>query len=48
MLLYIAKDNFYPGFNGKINSFTLLLCNGAYDPNYPPNEKPPDTPKPPP
>lgn len=25
-----------------------MLCNGAYDPNYPPDPKPPDTPKPPP
>ncbi len=46
--MYLAKDNFYPSFNGKVSNFKLLLCGGAYDPSYPVDPKPPDTPLPPP
>lgn len=30
--IYIGKDKFYPAYNGKIASFRVLLCNGAFNP----------------
>lgn len=38
--LFLAKDKFYPSFNGKIANFRILLCTGAYDIKYPPGPDP--------
>ena len=46
--VYIAKDKFYPSYNGQIASFKLILCDGAFDPQFPTDPVPPKTPVPPP
>jgi hypothetical protein len=30
--LYLAKDKFYPSYNGKVANMKMLLCDGAFDP----------------
>lgn len=31
-LVYLAKDQFYPSYNGKVGRFAITLCDGAYNP----------------
>jgi hypothetical protein len=46
--LYVAKDKFYPAYSGRLSNLKLILCDGAFDPKYPTDPKPPVTPPPPP
>ena len=41
--IYLAKDKFYPSYNGKIANFRFLTCQGAYDEKFPVTN-PPKTP----
>jgi hypothetical protein len=44
--LYVAKDKFYPSFNGRISDLRMVLCDGAFDVNYPSDPPPIVTPPP--
>jgi hypothetical protein len=46
LFVYIAKDNVYPSFSGRIGHFHLLTCDGAYNPNTPPTPEKPELPTP--
>jgi hypothetical protein len=46
--VYLAKDRFYPSYNGKIGLFRMMLCSGAFNPEFPRDPVTPRTPKPPP
>lgn len=43
----MAKDKFYPSFNGRIGNMKLILCDKAFDIERPVDPKPPITPEPP-
>lgn len=45
-MLFVAKDRFYPSYNGKIAHLRLVLCAGAYDPKFPKDSETPKTPTP--
>jgi hypothetical protein len=45
---YVAKDKFYPAYNGKVGNLRLIFCDGAFNPEFPIEPKVPVTPLPPP
>ena len=48
-MIYVAKDRFYPSYNGKIGFVKAILCDGAFDPETPRDpQNTPKTPLPPP
>jgi len=40
LYLNVAKDKWYPAYEGYMNGLKLLLCKGAYNPNYIPGNLP--------
>ena len=44
--ILIAKDQFYPSWNGYIGKFRMDLCDGAYDPQFPRTKTPVPSPTP--
>jgi hypothetical protein len=36
MFLHVGNDIWYPPYEGYINNLKLLLCTGAYNPDYKP------------
>jgi hypothetical protein len=46
LYLYVAKDKFYPAYSGKLSNLKMILCDGAFEPNFPSDPKPPITPPP--
>jgi len=45
--IYLAKDQFYPAYSGKIGLLRVMLCSGSFNPEFPRDPKTPRTPLPP-